>query len=73
MKQTCLINSRLLNDRVETAGVGEKEKHELRFFARQFINSMGPANVAATIPEAMKTALQMRANSYPTRADISRM
>ena len=44
LKQTYLLNSRLLNDMVEAAGVGEKEKHKLRFYARQFIDSMSPAN-----------------------------
>src|SRR5690242_3939830 len=31
LKQTYLLNSRLLNDMVEASGVSEKEKHKLRF------------------------------------------
>ena len=66
LKQTYLLNSRLLNDMVEAAGVGEKEKHKLRFYARQFIDSMSPANFAATNPEAMKTAIETQGESMRT-------
>lgn len=34
LKETYLLNSRLLHDMVEAAAVGEKEKHKLRFYAR---------------------------------------
>ena len=51
LKQTYLLNSRLLDDMVEAADLDPKEKHKLRFFARQFIDSMSPANFAATNPE----------------------
>ena len=63
LKQTYLLNSRLLSDMVEAADLDEKEKHKLRFYACQFIDSMSPANFAATNPEAMKTALQTRGES----------
>ncbi|HEX3636422.1 MAG TPA: class I poly(R)-hydroxyalkanoic acid synthase [Paraburkholderia sp.] len=63
LKQTYLLNSRLLNDMIEAAGVGEKDKHKLRFYARQFIDSMSPANFAATNPEAMKTAIETQGES----------
>src|SRR5579859_7624165 len=66
LKQTYLLNSRLLNDMVEAAGVGEKEKHRLRFYARQFIDSMSPANFAVTNPEAMKTAIETQGESVRT-------
>jgi polyhydroxyalkanoate synthase len=51
---------------VEAAGVGEKEKHRLRFYARQFIDSMSPANFAVTNPEAMKTAIETQGESVRT-------
>ena len=66
IKQTYLLNSRLLNDMVEASGVGEKEKHKLRFYARQFIDSMSPANFAATNPEAMKAAMETQGESVRT-------
>jgi len=57
LQQTYLLNSRLLSDMIESAELDERQKHKLRFFARQFIDSMSPANFAATNPEAMKEAL----------------
>jgi polyhydroxyalkanoate synthase subunit PhaC len=66
LKQTYLLNSRLMNDMIEAAGVGEKEKHKLRFYSRQFIDSMSPANFAATNPEAMKTAIETQGESMRT-------
>ena len=32
-------------------------QHRLRFFARQFVDMISPANFAATNPEALKEAL----------------
>ena len=66
LKQTYLLNSRLLNDMVEASGVSEKEKHKLRFYARQFIDSMSPANFAATNPEAIQTAVETQGESMRT-------
>jgi polyhydroxyalkanoate synthase len=63
LKQTYLLNSRLLNDMVEAAGVGEKEKNKLRFYARQFIDSMSPANFPVTNPDAIKTAVETQGES----------
>jgi polyhydroxyalkanoate synthase len=63
LKQTYLLNSRLLDDMIEAAGVAEKEKHKLRFYARQFIDSLSPANFAATNPEAMKAAVETKGES----------
>ncbi len=63
LKQTYLLNSRLLNDMVEAAGIGEQEKHKLRFYARQFIDSMSPANFAVTNPDAIEAALETQGES----------
>jgi polyhydroxyalkanoate synthase len=63
LKQTYLLNARLINDMVEAAGLDEQEQHKLRFYARQFIDSMSPDNFAATNPEAMKTALETQGES----------
>jgi polyhydroxyalkanoate synthase len=58
LQQTYLLNSRLLEDMVESADLDDRQKHKLRFFARQFIDSMSPANFAATNPEAIKAAVE---------------
>ena len=58
LKQSYLLNARLLTDMVEAAKVDEPAKHKLRFFTRQYIDAMSPANFAATNPEAIRTALE---------------
>jgi len=63
LMQTYLLNARLLDEMVEAAGIEEKEKHKLRFYVRQFIDSMSPANFAATNPEAMTVALETQGES----------
>ena len=52
LKQTYLLNSQLLDEHGrEPPSWTTREKHKLRFFARQFIDSMSPANFAATNPD----------------------
>ena len=63
LKQTYLLNSRLLADMVEAADLAESDKHKLRFYARQFIDSMSPVNYAATNPEVYKLALESKGES----------
>jgi polyhydroxyalkanoate synthase len=63
LKQSYLLNAQLLGDMVESAELEEKQKHKLRFFARQFIDSMSPANFAATNPEALKAAVESKGES----------
>jgi polyhydroxyalkanoate synthase subunit PhaC len=58
LEQSYLINSRLLDDMVEASGLDAKAKHKARFFTRQFIDSMSPANFAATNPDAIKLAFE---------------
>jgi len=57
LRQAYLLNSRLLNDLVETAELGAHAKDRLRFYTRQMIDAMSPANYAATNPEALQLAL----------------
>ena len=71
LKQTCLLNSRLLSDMVESAELEERDKHNLRFYARQFIDSMSPANFAATNPDVLKLAL--KSNGQSVRAGIANL
>ena len=63
LKQTYLINARLLDDMVEASDLDAKAKHKARFFARQFIDSMSPANFAATNPDAIKLAFETKGES----------
>jgi polyhydroxyalkanoate synthase len=63
LMQAYLLNSRALAEAAEMADLGEKDKQKLRFFTRQFIDMMSPANFAATNPEAIKLALESRGES----------
>ncbi len=63
LKQCYLLNGRLIDDMVEAAALDEPTKHRLRFYTRQFINSMSPANFAATNPDVMKLALETQGES----------
>ncbi len=63
LRQAYLVNSRFLNELVEGAEVNEFAKHRLRFFTRQLIDAMSPANFAATNPEALRLALDTKGES----------
>jgi len=71
LKQSYLLNSQFIAEWVEATSVDEKEKHKLRFFARQFIDAMSPANFGATNPEAWKMALESGGQSV--RAGVSNL
>ena len=57
LKQSYLLTSRYITELVEAADVDARTKRRLRFFARQLIDMISPANYAATNPEALKAAL----------------
>src|ERR1700688_2600087 len=63
LKQSYLLNARLVGDVVEAAALDEPTKDRLRFYTRQFIDSMSPANFAATNPEVMQLAFETRGAS----------
>jgi polyhydroxyalkanoate synthase len=58
LKQGYLLTARLIYGLVDAAEVDPRTKHRLRFFARQFVEMLSPANYAATNPEALKAALE---------------
>jgi polyhydroxyalkanoate synthase len=60
LRQSYLLNSRLIQDLVEAADVDDKTRHKLRFFARQWIDAASPSNFAATNPEAIGSAIESR-------------
>jgi polyhydroxyalkanoate synthase len=63
MKQAYLLNSRLITDLVEACELDEPSKHKLRFYSRQFVDAMSPANFATTNPDVLKLALETRGES----------
>jgi len=71
LKQTYLLNARLLDDMVEAADISAKEKHKLRFYSRQFIDSMSPANFPMTNPDVLKVALE--SNGESVKAGVANM
>lgn len=44
LEQSYLLNARLMSDLVEAAALDEPTKHKLRFYTRQFIDSMSPCH-----------------------------
>ncbi len=60
LKQSYLLAARFIHGLVDAAEVDARTKHRLRFFARQFVEMMSPANYAATNPEALKAALDSK-------------
>ena len=63
IRQSYLINSRFLTDWVEVLELEPQAKERMRFFTRQFVDAMSPANFAATNPEALKLALDTNGES----------
>ncbi|MCC6473899.1 MAG: class I poly(R)-hydroxyalkanoic acid synthase [Burkholderiales bacterium] len=57
------INSRFLVDSVEALDLDAAARERLRFFTRQWIDALSPANFAATNPEALKLALETQGES----------
>jgi polyhydroxyalkanoate synthase len=69
LKQAYLLNSRLINDVVEATDLDEAAKHRLRFYARQFVDAMSPANFAATNPDVLKAAIETQGESLRAGLD----
>ena len=63
IKQSYLATSKQLAEFVDQAQVDEESKLQLRFYARQFIDAMSPANFPATNPEVIRTAIRTRSAS----------
>jgi polyhydroxyalkanoate synthase len=57
LKQHYLLGARLIAGLVDAADLDTAAQRRLRFYARQFIDMMCPANFAATNPEVIKAAL----------------
>jgi polyhydroxyalkanoate synthase subunit PhaC len=63
IKQSYLQASKQLAEIVDQAQVDDESKLQLRFYARQFIDAMSPANFPATNPEVIRTAIRTRSAS----------
>lgn len=63
LKQSYLLGSKQLHDFVDGAQVDDRTKLQLRFYARQFIDAMSPANFPATNPEVIRKAIETRSAS----------
>ena len=63
LKQGYLLNSRLFTDVVEAADLDDVNKRKLRFYTRQFVDAMSPANFAATNPDVLKAAFDSKGES----------
>ena len=66
LRQAYVLNSRFLQDLVETAELEAVAKGKLRFYTQQLIDAMSPANFAATNPEALQLALATNGESLHT-------
>jgi polyhydroxyalkanoate synthase len=60
VKQSYLLNAQLLDTMVEATELEPRQKHKLRFFSRQFIDAMSPANFGSTNPDVIDAMLQSR-------------
>ncbi|WMT73361.1 class I poly(R)-hydroxyalkanoic acid synthase [Bradyrhizobium sp. Ash2021] len=63
LKQSYLLGSKQLHDFVDQAQVDDRTKMQLRFYARQYIDAMSPANFPATNPEVIRKAIETRSAS----------
>jgi len=63
LRRAYLLNARFLGELVESAELDQAAKRRLRFYTRQLIDAMSPANFAATNPEALRLALDTQGES----------
>ena len=63
LRQSYLLGSKQLHDFVDNAQVDDRTKLQLRFYARQYIDAMSPANFPATNPEVIRKAIETRSAS----------
>ena len=63
LKQSYLLNAKLMSELVEAASLDDATKHKVRFYTRQFIDAMSPANYAATNPDVLKLAAESKGQS----------
>jgi polyhydroxyalkanoate synthase len=63
LKQFYLSNVRYFNALIDGAEVDDRTRARLRFFARQYLDALSPANFASTNPAVLKEALKSHGES----------
>ena len=63
LAESYLAASRLLMEAIESADVTPEAKQKIRFFAKQYLDAMSPANFLLTNPEAIKSAIESKGES----------
>ena len=58
VRRMYLAYAGFIDKAIETAPVDERERNQLRFAGRQFVDAMSPANFFATNPEALQLAME---------------
>jgi len=64
LRQSYLLNARWLSDLAEAAKLEPHSKKKLKFFTRQIVDAMCPANFPASNPEALKLAMETGGQSF---------
>jgi polyhydroxyalkanoate synthase len=64
LRRSYEITSDTLLKAVETAHLDDKTRQQMRFYARQFVDAMSPANFALTNPEVLKLAAETKGESF---------
>ena len=60
LAESYLAASRLLMESIEDAELDADKKQKMRFFAKQYLDAMSPANFLMTNPDALKSAVESK-------------
>ncbi len=60
LAESYLAASRLLMESIEDAELDADKKQKMRFFAKQYLDAMSPANFLLTNPDALKSAIESK-------------
>ncbi len=63
LRQSYLLNARWLSELADAAKLEPHSKKKLKFFTRQVVDAMCPANFPASNPEALKLAMETKGQS----------
>jgi polyhydroxyalkanoate synthase len=63
LRQSYLLNARWLTELADAAKLEPHSKKKLKFFTRQVVDAMSPANFPASNPEALKLAMETKGES----------
>jgi polyhydroxyalkanoate synthase len=63
LRQSYLLNARWLTELADAAKLEPHRKQKLKFFTRQIVDAMCPANFPASNPEALKLAMETKGQS----------